>query len=220
MTGVVLSADIQPPPLRISDCGLRIADCGLARRSSVDQSAIRNRQSAILDVGTGSGCIAITLAKEVPQAEVWATDISAEALTVAGENARDHGVAEQIRFLQGDLFLAVADKQGGFDLIIANPPYVAQSQLATLQPEVRDWEPPLALAGGPDGLDFYRRLLHQGPTYLRAGGWLVMEIGHGQGQAVLRLTQDRPDFSQSRCISDYAGRERVIVACRVATCVK
>jgi len=104
-------------------------------------------------------------------------------------------------------------------LIIANPPYIARSQLATLLPEVRDWEPLLALEGGPDGLDFYRRLLHQGPTYLRASGWLVMEIGHGQGQAVLRLAREQSDLSQSQCVSDYAGRERVIVACRVATCV-
>jgi release factor glutamine methyltransferase len=183
------------------------------------QSAIRNRQSVILDVGTGSGCIAITLAKELPQAEVWAADISPDALRIARENARHHSVAARIRFLQGDLFLPVAEKRGSFDLIIANPPYVAQSELATLQPEVRDWEPPLALDGGLDGLDFYRRLLCEGPTYLRAGGWLVMEIGHGQGKAVLRLAREQPDLSDGRCVCDYAGQERVIVACRGATCV-
>lgn len=179
------------------------------------QSAIRNQQSVILDIGTGSGCIAIALAKELPQAEVWATDISPDALAVASENARHHDIAQRIRFLQGDLFLPVT--KDGFELIVANPPYIARSQLTALQPEVRDWEPRIALDGGPGGLDFYRRLLREGPTYLRAGGWLVMEIGHGQGKAVMRLTRERRDLGDCRCVADYAGRERVIIACRVST---
>ncbi len=183
----------------------------------LSQSAIRNPQSAILDIGTGSGCIAIVLAKELPQAEVWATDVSADALAVAGENARHHGVAERIRFLQGDLFSPLAGKEDGFDLIVANPPYIARPELAALQPEVRDWEPLAALDGGPDGLDFYRRLLHEGPTYLRTGGWLVMEIGHGQGTAVLRLARERRDLADCRCVSDYAAGERVVIACKVLT---
>ncbi len=183
----------------------------------LSQSAIRNPQSAILDIGTGSGCIAIVVAKELPQAEVWATDVSADALAVAGENARHHGVAERIRFLQGDLFSPLAGKEDGFDLIVANPPYIARPELAALQPEVRDWEPLAALDGGPDGLDFYRRLLHEGPTYLRTGGWLVMEIGHGQGTAVLRLARERRDLADCRCVSDYAAGERVVIACKVLT---
>ncbi len=174
-------------------------------------------QSAILDVGTGSGCIAIALAKELPQAEIWATDISPNALAVASENARSHGVTERIQFLQGDLFAAVAGEEDRFDLIVANPPYVARSELTALQPEVRDWEPLVALEGGPDGLEFYPRLLREGPTYLRVGGWLVMEIGHGQGEAVMRLARERRDLSDCRCVSDYTGRERVIIACRVST---
>jgi len=183
----------------------------------LSQSAIRNPQSAILDIGTGSGCIAIVLAKELPQAEVWATDVSADALAVAGENARHHGVAERIRFLQGDLFSPLAGKEDGFDLIVANPPYIARPELAALQPEVRDWEPLAALDGGPDGLDVYRHLLHEGPTYLRTGGWLVMEIGHGQGTAVLRLARERRDLADCRCVSDYAAGERVVIACKVLT---
>jgi release factor glutamine methyltransferase len=181
------------------------------------QSAIRNPQSAILDVGTGSGCIAIALAKELPQAEVWATDISPEALAVASENARKHGVAERIHFLHGDLFLPVADRRSGFDLIVSNPPYIARSDFAALQPEVRDWEPRGALDGGPEGLDFYRRLLREGAAYLRAGGWLVMEIGHGQGAAIMRLVQGQGDLTAAACITDYAGRERVTVASKVKT---
>jgi release factor glutamine methyltransferase len=183
----------------------------------LSQSAIRNPQSALLDVGTGSGCIAVVLAKELPQAEIWATDVSADALAVASENARHHGVAERIRFLQGDLFSPLAGKEDGFDLIVANPPYLARPELAALQPEVRDWEPLAALDGGPDGLDFYRRLLHEGPTYLRTGGWLVMEIGHGQGTAVMRLARERRDLADCRGVSDYAARERVVIACQVLT---
>lgn len=183
----------------------------------LSQSAIRNPQSAILDIGTGSGCIAIALAKDLPQAEIWATDASADALAVANENARHHGVTERIRFLQGDLFAPIVGKEDGFDLIVANPPYIARPELTALQPEVRDWEPSAALDGGPDGLDFYHRLLREGPTYLCSGGGLVMEIGHGQGTAVMHLAQEQRDLSDCRCVSDYAGRERVIIACRVST---
>jgi release factor glutamine methyltransferase len=183
----------------------------------LSHSALRTPHSTILDVGTGSGCIAIALARELSQVEVWATDISAEALAVASENARRQGVAERIHFLQGDLFLPVADRRTGFDLIVSNPPYVACSDFATLQPEVCDWEPRVALDGGPDGLDFYRRLLTEGPAYLRAGGWLVMEIGHGQGAAIIRLAQEQGDLTAPTCITDYAGKERVTVASKVKT---
>src|SRR5262249_27247198 len=204
----------RPEPEVIVETALRL----------LSQSAIRfgldlplAMQAAILDVCTGSGCIAIALAKELPQAEIWATDISPDALAVASENARSHGVTERIQFLQGDLFAAVTGEEGRFDLIVANPPYVARSELTALQPEVRDWDPLVALEGGPDGLGFYRRLLREGPSYLRAGGWLVMEIGHGQGKAVMRLARERRELSDCRCVSDYAGRERVIIACRVLT---
>jgi len=183
----------------------------------LSHSALRTPHSAILDVGTGSGCLAVALAKELPQAEVWATDISAQALAVASENARRHGVAERIHFLQGDLFLPVADRRDGFDLIVSNPPYIARSDFAALQPEVRDWEPRGALDGGPDGLDFYRRLLEEGPAYLHVGGWLVMEIGHGQGSAIMELAQEQNALAAYACIADYAGRARVTVASKVKT---
>ncbi len=187
--------------------------------SKVWQSAIRNPpapsvggQSAIhiLDVGTGSGCIAIALAKELPDAEIWATDISNAVLAIAQENAQRHSVAERVHFLQGDL-LAPFHKQGlTFDLIASNPPYIIYDEIPILQPEVCDWEPLSALDGGPDGLNFYRRLLHESLQYLSSGGWLVMEIGHGQGAAVLQLAQQISELMASSCILDYEGRERVI----------
>jgi release factor glutamine methyltransferase len=167
-----------------------------------------------MDVGTGSGCIAITLAKELPSAELWAIDVSQMALVVALANARRHDVEKRIRFLQGDLFSSITKDSQSFDLIVSNPPYVTHPDLAVLQPEVRDWEPRGALDGGRDGLDFYRRLVKESPAYLRPGGWLVMELGAGQCLAVMRLIQAQGNFQESFSVQDYAGLERVIVARR------
>jgi len=169
----------------------------------------------ILDIGTGSGCIAIALAKELPEAKIWATDSSGSALAVAAANARRHGVYQRICFLQGDLFAPFKDQKCRFDLLIANPPYIQHGELSRLQPEVRDWEPQTALDGGTDGLDFYRHLLSEGPLYLNPGGWFVLEIGHGQGQAVLQLAYEQPLVADCGCLLDYAGRERVIVVRKV-----
>jgi release factor glutamine methyltransferase len=182
----------------------------------VTQSTVNDPQSPIcvLDVGTGSGCIAISLAKELPSAELWAIDISRTALVIALDNARRHKVEKRIRFLQGDLFSSIHKDSQSFDLIVSNPPYITHPDLAVLQPEVRDWEPQEALNGGRDGLDFYRRLVKESPAYLRPGGWLVMEIGAGQCPAVMRLIQAQGNFQKSFSVQDYAGLERVVVAHR------
>jgi release factor glutamine methyltransferase len=180
------------------------------------QSPIPNPQSPIrvVDVGTGSGCIAISLAKELPATELWAIDVSETALAIALANARRHDVEKRIRFLQSDLFSAISENEQSFDLIVSNPPYVVHSDLAVLQPEVRDWEPREALDGGKDGLGFYRRLVKESLAYLRPGGWLVMELGAGQGPAVTRLIQAQSNFQESFRVQDYAGLERVIAARR------
>jgi release factor glutamine methyltransferase len=178
--------------------------------SSLKGSDTGHRALRLLDIGTGSGCIAIALATELLQAEIWATDISPAALTIAKENAQRHGVADRIHFLHGDLFTPLADQQLSFDLIVANPPYIAHNDIPLLQPEVRKWEPRSALDGGSDGLDFYRRLLNQSSDYLRPDGYLVMEIGHGQRTDILRLAQQQPDFIMSLCLRDYEGRERIV----------
>ncbi len=171
----------------------------------------------IADVGTGSGCIVIALATELPHARCWAVDRSPAALTVARRNARRHGVATRIGLWCGHL-LDAATARSEFDLIVTNPPYVATSCLdrgAGLAPEVRDWEPRAALDGGPDGLDYYRRLLGPGPRngidHLRTGGWFVAEIGYDQQDAVRALAGERRDLSFVRCVQDYAGRDRVVV---------
>jgi release factor glutamine methyltransferase len=166
----------------------------------------------LLDIGTGSGCIAIALAAELPQAAIWAIDISADALAIARKNAQRHGVAERILFLQGDLFVPFREDKKSFDLIVSNPPYIERDDLPSLQPEVQDWEPRVALDGGTDGLDFYRRLLAEGPAFLCSGGWLVMEIGHGQADEVLSLVREQRDLTEVHCVYDYAGKERAIMA--------
>lgn len=168
--------------------------------------------SRVLDIGTGSGCIAITLAKELPKAELWAVDISPAALLVARENAQRHGVGERIHFLQGDLFSPLGNEVLLFDVIVSNPPYIARSELITLQPEVSAWEPHVALDGGSDGLAFYRRLVQEGQAHLHSGGRLVLELGAGQFPDVQRLIETQSNLMIEACVQDYAGHERVVVA--------
>lgn len=166
----------------------------------------------ILDIGTGSGCIAIALATELPAAEIWATDISANALAVATANAQQHSVHQRIHFLQGSLFTPVTHQGHLFALIVSNPPYITRSDLLTLQPEVRDWEPRHALDGGEDGLDFYRQFLNEAPEYLATNGWLVLEIGDGQEAVLMSMLKEHTGFANGFCVPDYAGVGRVVAA--------
>jgi release factor glutamine methyltransferase len=179
---------------------------GFARRHLA-----RDRRLRILDVGTGSGAIAIALAEEISAAEVWASDISSDALEVARANARRHDVEQKVRFLGGDLFAPVAEMAGGFDLIVSNPPYIRRDDIAALPRDVRDFEPRLALDGGADGLDYYRRLAREAPRYLSAGGFLAVEIGAGMGEEVARLFAEA-GFASVRVDKDLAGNERVVSA--------
>ena len=164
----------------------------------------------IVDVGTGSGCIALALSSELQQAEVEAVDISAEALRVAKSNAERLGF-ERIRFTQSDLLAAFFEQGPAFDLVISNPPYVGEHEADKLQIEVREHEPHCALFGGEGGLDIYRRLIPQAVAVLKPGGWLVMEIGYSQEQAILALLAG---WRESRSFADLQGIPRVIVARR------
>ncbi|HYH66657.1 MAG TPA: peptide chain release factor N(5)-glutamine methyltransferase [Urbifossiella sp.] len=162
-----------------------------------------------LDLCTGSGCVAVSLAHGVKAARVTATDVSPDALDVARRNAARNKVAERIDFLAGDLFAPLPDG-AAFDVVATNPPYVTQTELAGLQPEVRDHEPRLALDGGPDGLAFYRRIAAGVDGYLKPGGWLLAEIGATQGDAVAALFAERLDVEKT--LRDVAGLPRVVVA--------
>lgn len=160
--------------------------------------------TTILDVGTGSGCIAISLARRLPQAAVTAVDLSPAALDVARQNASRHGTS--IEFLTGSYFHPVAERR--FDLIVSNPPYIITADLAHLQPEVRDFEPQLALDGGQDGLDAYRHLIAAAPEHLNQGGWLLFEVGEGQADAVAALLA-QSGFDGILMIPDSADIQRV-----------
>lgn len=165
----------------------------------------------IVDIGTGSGAIAVALATELPGSKIIATDISAAALAVAVENAASHSVDGKIEFVHSDLFDRLSEDEL-FDLIISNPPYVRGAEIAALDPEVSRWEPCGALDGGADGLDFYRRIAAQGFDRLRSNGAVVVEIGAGMGEAVTTIFKGNPGCAQVEVYKDYAGKERVVVA--------
>jgi len=157
----------------------------------------------VLDAGCGSGAIAVTLALEA-ELEVWASDISLPALRVTASNAEALGAG--VRLVACDLAAAFAG--GSMDLLVSNPPYVPENEKDTLQREVRDYEPPLALFGGPTGLDFYSRLIREGGRLLRPGGWLIMELGIRQLAPVKAMLGD--SWRQTKIVDDLAGLPRVL----------
>jgi len=169
----------------------------------------------MLDLCTGSGIMAVVFAGELPGADMYAVDISKEALSVALENARRHKVSNSITFLQGDLFAPLAGQGVSFDLIVSNPPYISGEMFPGLLPEVRDYEPRLALDGGPDGLDVIRKIIIQSARHLKIGGRLFLEIGDGQDREVLKEFERRKAFGNVSIIRDYCGINRVIRAQRI-----
>lgn len=160
----------------------------------------------VVDVGTGSGCIAVALAVRAPDVRIYATDLSVAALEVARTNAERHGVARRITFLHGDL---LAPLLGPVDLIVSNPPYVANREWETLPPSVRQ-EPREALLAGPEGLDVLRRLLSQAGEALRPDGLLLVEIGEHQGAAVQALARRTFPEAEVQVLPDLAGKDRVL----------
>ena len=164
----------------------------------------------IADVGTGCGCIAIALAVHLPQACIYATDVSAAALEVAWENVRRHRVEQRVHLLRGDL-LSPIPPEVQLNLIVANLPYVAKAELQALPITVREYEPlATALNGGPDGLSLIRRLLAQAPQYLRPGGVVLLEIGATQGAAVVELARHAFPEAEVHILPDLTKRERVV----------
>lgn len=159
----------------------------------------------ILDLGTGSGAIAIALASELPKAVITATDKSATALAIAQHNAKQHQ-QRHIRFILSDWFSGIASDER-FDLIISNPPYIAENDEHLTQGDVR-FEPRTALASGPDGLDDIRHLIKHAPNYLAEGGWLMLEHGYDQATVVKEILQQN-DYEHTHCLQDLAGNDRV-----------
>jgi release factor glutamine methyltransferase len=160
----------------------------------------------ILDIGVGSGCIAVSLAKALPRAEVMGVEASPEALALAEKNAETHGV--RVTLFEGSLFEPFPTER--FDLIVSNPPYIPTADLESLQPEVRDFEPRQALDGGADGLDFYRLIIPAAPEHLNPGGWLLLEVGIGQAEPVQGLLEKTDMFTDIFTAKDPSGIERVV----------
>jgi release factor glutamine methyltransferase len=169
----------------------------------------------VVDVGTGSGCLAVSLAYELPHAEVFATDISAPALEVARRNAARHAVADRIHFLQTDLLEALSHESHSFDLIVSNPPYVSRNEANQLQSEVLNHEPHAALFGGPTGVEIYARLIEQAGTLLRSGGILVLELGYNSAEHVRTILAEQKCWTNVSFTNDLAGIPRVASADRV-----
>ena len=187
--------------------------------------------ASALDFGTGTGCIAIALAAKCPDAKIIATDISADALALAKENAAANKVAERIEFLQGDGFAALTGtvergrlaaaslptrirrraRPRSFDLIISNPPYIPSAEIETLQPEVRDFDPRAALDGGSDGLDFYRQFAAEAKLFLKPDGKIMLEFGDGQADAIKTIFENEKWIVEA-VKEDYSHRARILIA--------
>jgi release factor glutamine methyltransferase len=176
----------------------------------------KNAKLQIADIGTGSGCIAVALASELPQAEIIATDISREALEIAQRNATRHNTAKRIQFIASNLFDAMREESSGFDAIVSNPPYIPLGEAPRLQREVRAHEPAIALFAGEDGLAIYAPLIREAPKFLQSRGLLVLELGYNSLPGVKQILEQSSAWTDTRVTNDLAGIPRVISALAAA----
>ncbi|MEN6520943.1 MAG: peptide chain release factor N(5)-glutamine methyltransferase [Armatimonadota bacterium] len=172
---------------------------------------LRDRENPLIaDIGAGSGIIAISLAVELPDAVVYATEISPEAVKVARRNAIKHQVEVRIDILEGDLLDPLPEEvKGKLDAVVSNPPYIPSEEIYHLQPEITNYEPRGALDGGEDGMDYHRKILEASREWLKPGGWVHMEIGIGQGEAVSAYARNI-GYTNTKVINDLAGIDRVV----------
>lgn len=180
-------------------------DTEILVETMISEFSGQSRKIEILDLCTGSGCIGVSLSYYLKYSRVTALDISKEALDVAVSNARTHGLEDRIEFVQGNLFEKLTGK---YDAIVSNPPYIPEADIGSLSIEVRDFEPRLALDGGKDGLDFYRKICREAPRYLVQGGVLAFEAGFGQAAFVAEFMS--PLFTDIKIVKDFAGIDRVV----------
>ncbi|MCX5633620.1 MAG: peptide chain release factor N(5)-glutamine methyltransferase [Phycisphaerae bacterium] len=182
----------------------------------------RTGKQYVCDLCTGCGCVAAAIAKNFADAKVIATDICDKALSVAAENIKKYGLEQRVELLQGDLFKPVISQldegnlsAGGFDLIVCNPPYVSRSEYEKLDAKVKNYEPKLALDGGADGLDIYRRIAADAAGHLKKDGALLLEIGYQQGLQVKKLLEDTNAFGRITVEKDFNNNDRVITAVKI-----
>ena len=177
------------------------------------EEGLKLKARDILEIGTGSGCLAVALAKNLPEARVVATDISEKALAVARENAKFHGVEKQIKFILADIapWKAFKAEEKKFDLIVSNPPYIPTGDFESLQPEVRDFEPRGALEGGPEGLSCIRQIIEEAPSSLNSNGFLVIEIGEDQSEPLRKEWERASHLLLQGFRKDWGEIERIVI---------
>lgn len=177
------------------------------------EEALRHMEDGfkVLDLCTGSGCIGLTILNFTNYTTAVCTDISKEALTIAGENAKRLGLTDRVEFIHTDLFPEHLEPKA--DIIVSNPPYIKTPVIETLAPEVKDFEPRLALDGDEDGLTFYRRIINKAPDYLFTSGYLIMEIGYDQADEVKELLEKAGYYHDIEVVKDFSGNDRVVKAC-------
>ena len=166
----------------------------------------------ILDLGTGCGALAVAIARELEEVSVWASDVSQEALAMARENAKRHGVEERIQFVLSDLWQGLSNQELTFDIIVSNPPYIRSEAIDSLPPEVRDHEPRQALDGGEEGMDYIRNIIQEAPKHLNPGGWILLEMDPEQTTKALGLIEANKNFGEKARLKDYSHYYRVVMA--------
>lgn len=178
----------------------------LKEKRDADETA----KASVLDVGTGSGAIAISVAKELPDADVWASDVSGNAIEIAMSNARRHGLENRVCFIKSDLFSAFNNSHL-FDVIVSNPPYIPKEDYDALPPEVGQFEPRAALDGGEGGLFFINKLILEAKAFLKQGGWLLMEMAPFQTTKAMDLISQTGFYGEQKIIKDYSHNDRVVM---------
>lgn len=184
--------------------------------SKAQDDEFSDKNIIIMEIGTGSGNIAVSLAKNLSNAEIYTNDISDDALTLAKTNVQSHDVADKVHLLHGDFFGVFYNfvEKEQVDFIVSNPPYISESEWKGLEPEVKEHEPREALVGGEDGMHYYRQIIKEASDWLRPGGYLVLEIGETQTNAIKKLILNKEHYGKIEIIKDLQGKERVISARR------
>jgi release factor glutamine methyltransferase len=196
------------------DCLIPRPETELLVERAIEFLRTRNNEQNVCDLCTGSGCVAVAIARNFANCRIVATDISDAALAVAEKNVAKHGLMNRIKLLQGDLFEPVIAGLGPakFDLIISNPPYVSEHEYEKLAPNVKYFEPKSALAAGPDGLDIIRKIIKEAHQHLMPSGTLMLEIGNEQGPSVLTLLENAGYFDTVKIEKDYSNLDRLAIA--------
>jgi len=199
-----------------ADCMIPRPETELLTQRAIEFLRTRPGTQLVCDLCTGSGCIAVAIAKNFPDARIIATDINDAALNVAAKNVEKHQLKDRIKLLHGDLFDPVISglDVGKFDLIVCNPPYVSAAEYEKLDKNVKDYEPKSALFAGIDGLDIYRRLIEKADEFLKPNAALMLEIGYAQGPAVRELLEQTGALAQIKIEKDPHNNDRIVIACK------